>query len=144
MKNISVKFHVLTKDVSTQEGESDVLILEAANIFVDEVNCHVGDDIVTIEAKASIDGIGLSTIESTVEDAILALLTTKARIIKDAKFCTPFIASTDRILSSVLKAMVGEKVCVSLSNSKTKRTFSALGTIPKSGKISMDSFTFLY
>lgn len=144
MKSISVKFHVLTKDVSTHEGNSDVQILEAANIFVDEVDCHIGEDVVTIEAKATIDGIGLSTIEGTVEDAILALLTTKARIIKDAKFCTPFIASTDRILSSVLKAMVGEKVCVTLSNSKTKKTFSALGVVPKSGKVSMDSFTFLY
>lgn len=144
MKNISIKFHALRKDVTTDDTNQDVQILESANIFVDEVNCHVGDDVVTMEAKATIDGIGLSTIDGTVEDAVLALLATKTKIIKDAKFCTPFIASTDRILSSVLKAMVGEKVCVTMTNSKTKKTFSAIGVVPKSGKVSMDSFTFLY
>lgn len=144
MKKISVKFHVLRKDVLTGDDVQDVQIADSANIFVDEVDCHVGEDVVTMVANAAIDGIGLTTIDGTVEDAVLALLTTKVKIIKDAKFCTPFIASTDRVLSSVLKAMVGEKVCLTMTNSKTKRTFSAIGVVPRSGKLSMDTFTFLY
>lgn len=144
MKQIAIKFHVLKSQVEASEDQQTVDINEGANIFVDEVNCHVGDDVVTMEAKASIDGLSVDTIEGSVEDAVLKALTEKRKIIKDVKFCTPFVAATDRVFSSVFKAMVGEKVVISLINSKTKRTFSAIGVIPKTGKVTMDSFTFVY
>lgn len=144
MKQIAIKFHVLKTQVDVTEDQQSVEINEGANIFVDEVNCHVGDDAVIMEAKASIDGLSIETISGSVEDAVLKALSEKRKIVKDVKFCTPFIAATDRVFSSVFKAMVGEKVIVSLVNSKTKKTFSAIGVIPKTGKVTMDSFTFVY
>lgn len=144
MKNIVIKFHVLKAQTEGTEDPQNVEIIEGANIFVDEVNCHVGEDAVMMEAKASIDGLSIESIDGSVEDAVLKALTEKKKIIKDVKFCTPFIAATDRVFSSVFKAMIGEKVVISLSNSKTKRTFAAIGVIPKTGKVTMDSFTFVY
>lgn len=144
MKQIAIKFHVLKAQTEVSEDSQTVDVNEGANIFVDEVNCHVSEDIVTMEAKASIDGMSVETIDGSVEDAVLKALTEKRKIIKDVKFCTPFIAATDRVFSSVFKAMIGEKVIISLTNSKTKRVFSAIGVIPKTGKVTMDSFTFVY